>query len=66
MIFFFFLFTSSLITLCLFLDILHGIGAISFFLKYGKCPRILNTIMSDKIAYANTADPDQTAPDGAV
>ena len=35
-------------------------------LSYGKCPKILYTKMSDKMAYANSADPDQTAPKGAV
>ena len=32
----------------------------------GKCPKILNTKVSDKMAYTNSADPDQTAPDGAI
>ena len=29
---------------------------------YGKCPKILNTSVSDKSAYANSADPDQAVP----
>ena len=29
---------------------------------YCKCPKILYTKMADKMAYANSADPDQTAP----
>ena len=33
---------------------------------YVKCPIILNTKVSDKMAYANSEDPDQTAPGGAV
>ena len=33
---------------------------------YDKCPKILNTEVSDKNTYANSADPDQTAPEGAV
>ena len=33
---------------------------------YGKCPKILNTKVSDKMLYANSADPDQTALEGAV
>ena len=33
---------------------------------YGKCPKISNTKVSDKMIYANSADPDQTAPEGAV
>ena len=33
---------------------------------YGKCPKILYTSVSDKIVYANSSDPDQTAPEGAV
>ena len=35
-------------------------------MEYGKCPKILNTIMSEKMTYANSADPDQTAPKGSV
>ena len=31
---------------------------------YGKCPKILYTEVSDKKVYANSADPDQTAPQG--
>ena len=34
--------------------------------EYGKCPKILNAKPSDKMAYANSVDPDQTAPEGAV
>ena len=34
--------------------------------RYGNCPRIFNTKWSDKMAFANSADPDQTAPEGAV
>ena len=30
--------------------------------EYGKCPKISNTKVSDKMPYANSADPDQTAP----
>ena len=33
---------------------------------YGKCPKISNTKASDKMTYANSVDPDQTAPEGAV
>ena len=33
---------------------------------YGKCPKNSNTKVSDKMTYANSADPDQTAPEGAV
>ena len=29
--------------------------------KYGKCPKILNTKVSNKMTYANSADPEQTA-----
>ena len=32
----------------------------------GKCPKISNTNVSDKMICANNADPDQTAPEGAV
>ena len=34
--------------------------------NYGKCPKIWYTKHSDKMAYANSVDPDQTAPEGAV
>ena len=33
---------------------------------YDKCPKILYTNVADKMEYANSADPDQTAPEGAV
>ena len=33
---------------------------------YGKCPKISNTKVSNKMTYENSADPDQTAPEGAV
>ena len=33
---------------------------------YGKCPKISNTKFSDKMAFASSADPDQTAPEVAV
>ena len=33
---------------------------------YGKCSKILYAKFSDKMAYANSADPDQTAFKGAV
>ena len=33
---------------------------------YNKCPKISYTKMSDKMASANSVDPDQTAPEGAV
>ena len=38
------------------------------FCKYKdrKSPKILNTKVSAKMTYANSADPDQTAPEGAV
>ena len=32
----------------------------------GKCPTILYSNLVDKMAYANNADPDQTAPEGAL
>ena len=34
------------------------------FICYGKCPKILNTKCCDKMAYTNSADPDQSAPEG--
>ena len=33
---------------------------------HGKCPKILYTIVSDKMAYTNSADPDQIGPEGTV
>ena len=39
---------------------------VSKYLGYSKCPKIPYTKVSDKMAYANSADPDQTAPEGAV
>ena len=33
---------------------------------YGKCCKISNTKVSDKMTYANSADPDQAVPSGAV
>ena len=33
---------------------------------YGKSLKILYTKDTNKMAYANRADPDQTAPEGAV
>ena len=36
------------------------------FVYYGKHPKNLYTKVSDKMAYANNADPDQTAPSKAV
>ena len=32
---------------------------------YGKCPKISYTKAADKMGYANSADPDQTAPEAA-
>ena len=34
--------------------------------KYGKCPKNSNTKASDKMTCANSVNPDQTAPEGAV
>ena len=34
--------------------------------KNGKCPKISYTKIFDKMANANSVDPDQTAPSGAV
>ena len=31
---------------------------LSEYFKYSKCPKISYTLMSDKITYANSADPD--------
>ena len=35
-------------------------------MKYGKCLKIPYTKVSDKMEYANSADPDQTAPEGGL
>ena len=37
-----------------------------FFYSSTKSPKISYTKVSDKMAYANSIDPDQTAPEGAV
>ena len=34
-------------------------------IQYVICPKILYTKVSDKISYANSVDPDQTAPEEA-
>ena len=34
--------------------------------NYENCSKFSYTKVSDKMAYANNADPDQTAPEGAV
>ena len=36
------------------------------YLSYGKCPKITNTKVCDKMTFANSAGPDQTAPEGAL
>ena len=35
-------------------------------MSYGKCPKISYTKIVDKMAYANSADLDQTTPEGEV
>ena len=35
-------------------------------IRYGKCPKISRTKVSDKMTYANSAEQDQTAPEGTV
>ena len=35
-------------------------------LSYSKHPKNFYTKFSDKVVYANRADPDQTAPSGAL
>ena len=32
-------------------------------ITYSNCPKIWNTKVSDKMAHANSADPNQTAPE---
>ena len=34
--------------------------------NYGKCPKISDTKVTNKMTYANSADSDQTAPKRAV
>ena len=41
---------------------IHG----KFQTGYGRCPKILYTNISGKMAYAKSSDPDQTAPEGIV
>ena len=36
------------------------------FCYYCKCPKISYIKVANKMAYANSTDPDQTAPKGAV
>ena len=38
----------------------------AIYAAYGKCPKIAYTKAADKMKYANSTDPDQTAPEGAV
>ena len=45
---------------------LQNIENLDIWNDYGKCPKNSNTKVSDKMTYANSADPDQTAPEGAV
>ena len=33
---------------------------------YGKCPKNSYSKVSSKMVYANSADPDQTAPEGLI
>ena len=33
---------------------------------YGKCPKIWNTKVFKQTPYANSVDPDQTAPEGTI
>ena len=33
---------------------------------YGKCPKISYTKVANKMAYANSADPHQTVPEGGL
>ena len=42
------------------------ISALKFEHLYVKCPQVLNTKVSDKMPYANNADPDQSALEGAI
>ena len=43
---------------------LHTYGR--FYTIYGNYPKNSNTKVSDKMTHANSVDPDQTAPSGAV
>ena len=45
---------------------LHNFVIKLFANGYCKCPKILYTKSSDKMAYTNSIDPDQTAPEGAI
>ena len=33
---------------------------------YGKCPKLSYSKVANKMAYANSVDPDEPAPEGAV
>ena len=50
----------------LILPLLSGAVNIKKNIYFSICPKISNTKVSDKMTYANSADPDQTAPEGAV
>ena len=43
-----------------------GVKIFRIIVQYGKYPKISYTKVSDKVAYANSEGPDQTAPEGAV
>ena len=58
-----FLFTMANVKYCMAASENISPGFISV---YGKCSKTSNTNVSDKMTYANSADPDQTAPSGAV
>ena len=65
--------TGLLISLQFKNDIFFFILAFSFLFCHknvlkvlDKSPKISNIKVSDKMTYANSADPDQTAPEGAV
>ena len=44
---------------------LHSYNSPSMY-KYGKCPKILYSKVSDKMAYANSADPNPADPKGVI
>ena len=53
-----------LFLICLFFTIISSTVTISYDIKksIGKCPKISYTKVSDKMAYANSADLDKNTP----
>ena len=46
-------------------EILYRCELSCSYFEYTKCPKISNSKVSNKMTYANSANPDQTAPEGS-